>query len=245
VNHGDAAPLTADGIIPASFLSRGARLLSQKKSVPIPDNPSSVARTSSSCRLFGTASASKTFLWGNSSVSTPTRLTISPPSTTFPFDFGGHGASKQPPLIRRRAVPSSGRGRRRDYGLRGRHPALSSDKGGRRDGSRRRRRHGRPFGRGCSPSSDRGGWGFFSLHSLWACGVLSSPSRLTGVAPSSFTTPLRIPSMGVLWPRHPPSFPTKAIRSFMTHAPTSRRIVARWACRPRRSSTSIASRTTF
>ena len=31
MNHGDAAPLTVDGIIPASFLSRGARLLKKKK----------------------------------------------------------------------------------------------------------------------------------------------------------------------------------------------------------------------
>ena len=31
MNHGDAAPLTADGIGSASFLSRGARLLSKKK----------------------------------------------------------------------------------------------------------------------------------------------------------------------------------------------------------------------
>jgi len=48
----------------------------------------------------------------------------------------------------------------------------------------------------------------------------------------SSTTPPLTPSMGVLWPRHPPSFPTKVIRSFTTLAPTSRRIVAQWACRP-------------
>ena len=31
MNHGDAAPLSADGIVPASFFSRGARLLQKKK----------------------------------------------------------------------------------------------------------------------------------------------------------------------------------------------------------------------
>ena len=31
MNHGDAAPLTAAGIVPASFLSRGARLHKKKK----------------------------------------------------------------------------------------------------------------------------------------------------------------------------------------------------------------------
>jgi hypothetical protein len=30
VNHGDAAPIIADGIIPASFLPHGARLLKKK-----------------------------------------------------------------------------------------------------------------------------------------------------------------------------------------------------------------------
>ena len=31
MNHGDAAPLAAGGIIPASFLSRGACIISKKK----------------------------------------------------------------------------------------------------------------------------------------------------------------------------------------------------------------------
>ena len=44
----------------------------------------------------------------------------------------------------------------------------------------------------CSPTSDQGGWGFFCPHSLWACGVLSSPRRLTGVAPSEIVCPRRV-----------------------------------------------------
>jgi len=43
VNHRDAAPLTADGIVPASFLSRGARL-KKKKLLRFP--PSSVFHAS-------------------------------------------------------------------------------------------------------------------------------------------------------------------------------------------------------
>ena len=34
MNHGDAAPLAAGGIIPASFLSRGACIISKKKKKP-------------------------------------------------------------------------------------------------------------------------------------------------------------------------------------------------------------------
>ncbi len=36
VNHGDAAPIIADGIIPACFLPHGARLLKKKKKMPLP-----------------------------------------------------------------------------------------------------------------------------------------------------------------------------------------------------------------
>ncbi len=82
-----------------------------------------------------------------------------------------------------------------------------------------------PLGLGCSsfpPSS-------------YGCCLSGDLLPLLGL----FTMPPRIPSMGVLWPRHPRSSPIKAIRSFTTHALTSPPIAWR-ACRRRRSYLLIA-----
>jgi hypothetical protein len=172
-------------------------------------------------------------------------LTISPPSMTWSFEAASAYPSTRRPLLRRGTPTQLW------------PPWLTSRPLLRQGGASRW--IPTPM---LAPTSIR--TRLFPLLRLWGVGFLLPPFPLglrrslfppssygcclfrDRLPPSgSFTMPPRIPPMGVYWPRHPPSFPTKAIRSFMTHAPTLRRIVARWVCRPRWSSTSIASRTTF
>ena len=60
MNHGDAAPLAAGGIIPASFLSRGACIISKKKKPTI---------TSSSLGVYASATSTVAFSFDFSSAS--------------------------------------------------------------------------------------------------------------------------------------------------------------------------------
>ena len=61
MNHGDAAPLAAGGIIPASFLSRGACIISKKKKKP--------TITSSSLGVYASAMSTVAFSFNFSSAS--------------------------------------------------------------------------------------------------------------------------------------------------------------------------------
>jgi hypothetical protein len=63
VNHGDAAPLAAGGIIPASFLSRGACIISKKK------KNTTTTITSLSLGVYASATSTVAFSFDFSSAS--------------------------------------------------------------------------------------------------------------------------------------------------------------------------------